>query len=78
MQEAIPKIVEIAEWYFKDRSKSNLKVTHVFVALLSGLTVGAYILALLHIVSGDTIIFVIGSLFGYIFAFLQKYLGPSS
>jgi hypothetical protein len=75
---AIPKLVDIVEWHYKDRSKSNLKVTYIFVVLLAGLTIGAFALAILHFISGETVIFLIGSLFGYIFAFLQRYLGPTS
>ena len=78
IRESIPKIVGMIEWYYKDRSKSNLKITYVFVALLAGLTVGAFTLAFWKIISGETVIFLIGSLFGYVFAFLQRYLGPSS
>lgn len=78
VRESIPKLVAMAEWYFKDRSKVNLKITYVFVTLLAGLTLGVFVLAFWKIVSGETLIFLVGSLFGYVFAFLQRYLGPSS
>jgi len=77
IQEAIPKIVEMLQWHFQDRSKSNLKITYIFVSLLGLLTLGIFVLTWFGKASGDTVIFLIGSLFGYIFAFLQKYLGPS-
>ncbi len=78
IREAIPKIVGMIEWYYKDRSKSNLKITYLFVGLLAGLTIGVFALAFLKAISGETVIFLIGSLFGYVFAFLQRYLGPST
>jgi len=78
IRDAIPKLVSVVEWYYKDRSKSNLKITYIFVALLAGLTLGVSVMAFNKMVEGGTVIFLVGSLFGYVFAFLQRYLGPSA
>lgn len=74
--EAIPKIVGFIDWYLKERSRVNLKITYIFVVLLGLLALGVFILSLIGKISGDVVVFVFGSLIGYIFAFLQRYLGP--
>jgi len=45
------------------------------VVLLGLIVLGMGILTYFDKVSGDAFVFVIGALLGYIFAFLQKFLG---
>lgn len=49
-----------------------------FETQLRILTAGVFVLTWLGKASGDTAIFLMGSLIGYIFAFLQKYLASTS
>ena len=78
IREAIPKIVDLASWYIKDRSQVNLKVTYIFVSFLGALAAGIFYLSYIERISGDVVVFVFGSLIGYVFAFLQRYLGPAT
>lgn len=75
IKEFLKRITELMEWYPKAVGKGKRDVTLFFVALIGLIVFGMGILTYFDKVSGDSFVFVIGALIGYIFAFLQKYLG---
>ncbi|MEM3648525.1 MAG: hypothetical protein QW506_05105 [Thermoproteota archaeon] len=73
----ISAITKWIEWYPKEISRQNLRVTVAFVILLGMIVIIMGILTFYGKVTGEAFIFLIGALVGYIFAFLHKYLGIS-
>ncbi len=69
------KITEFIDWYPKAASKGKKDVTLGFGVLLGLIILSMWILTLYGKVSGDAFVFVIGAVIGYIFAFLQRFLG---
>lgn len=78
MREFLRKINSLIEWYPKASGEGKRLVTKIFVSLIVCIVIGMGILTYLDKVSGDSFVFVVGTLIGYIFAFLQKYLGVLS
>lgn len=68
-------MIELMEWYPKAAGEGKAIVTRNFIFILIAIVLGMGILTYFGKVSGDSFVFVIGTLLGYIFAFLQKYLG---
>ena len=75
IKEFLKKIAELMDWYPKAMGKGKRDVTLVFVGLIGAIVIGMWLLTYFDKVSGDSFVFVIGALLGYIFAFLQRYLG---
>jgi hypothetical protein len=75
IQRFLDKLTELMDWYPKAMGKGKRDVTLVFVGLIGAIVVGMWLLTYFNKVSGDSFVFVIGALLGYIFAFLQRYLG---
>jgi len=69
------KITEFIDWYPKAASKGKRDVTLGFGVLLGLIILSMWVLTIYGKVSGDAFVFVIGAVIGYIFAFLQRFLG---
>lgn len=69
------QIISLMEWYPKAYGEGKRIVTRNFLILISAIVIGLWFLTFFDKISGDSFVFVIGALIGYIFAFLQKYLG---
>jgi hypothetical protein len=74
----IEEIAGLVHWYPRALGEGRRILTRNFVALILAIVVGVGILTFFGRVSGDAFVFVIGTLLGYIFAFLSKYLGLTS
>jgi hypothetical protein len=78
-QEQVGEIISAIPGWIESWSKSasRLKITMVIMLMaLIGATLGIVTwLTLLNRISGEALIFLSGSIVGYAFAFLQKYLG---
>jgi len=75
IREGLKAFIEIMKWYPKATGEGKKVVTTYFVVLIGLIVLGMGILTFFGKVSGDSFVFVIGALIGYIFAFLQRYLG---
>jgi hypothetical protein len=75
IREGLKAFVELLKWYPKATGEGKKVVTTYFVVLIGLIVLGMGILTFFDKVSGDAFVFVIGALIGYIFAFLQKFLG---
>lgn len=73
----LTKVADIVEWYPKAVGQAEEKVTKYFVGLIGLIILGMFALAWLKIVSGDAFVFVVGTVLGYVFGFLTRYLGLS-
>ena len=63
------------KWYPKATGEGKKTVVTYFVLLMVAIVVGMGFLTYTGKVSGDSFVFVVGALIGYIFAFLQRFLG---
>ena len=70
-------LIELLEWYPRESAKKALKVIYISFIVLSIIVLGSITLAFKGILSGETLSFILGSVAGYIFAFLHKFLGLS-
>lgn len=69
------ELISIMKWYPKAAAEGKRIVTKNFLYLIIGILVGLWILTYFDKISGDAFVFVIGTLIGYIFSFLQRFLG---
>lgn len=69
------QIISFMEWYPKAYGEGKRIVTRNFLLLISAIIIGLWLLTFFDKISGDSFVFVIGALIGYIFAFLQRFLG---
>lgn len=75
IKDFLKKINSIVEWYPKAYSEGKRVITTFLFAMISCIVIGLWILTFYDKISGDSFVFVIGTLLGYLFAFLQKFLG---
>ena len=75
IREGLRAFIEIMKWYPKATGEGKKTVVTYFVVLMGLIVLGMGILTAFDKVSGDSFVFVIGALIGYIFAFLQRFLG---
>ena len=75
IREGLKAFIELLKWYPKATGEGKKVVTTYFVVLIGLIVLGMGILTFFDKVSGDSFVFVVGALIGYIFAFLQKFLG---
>lgn len=75
IREFIKSLIELMKWYPKAMGEGKHIVTRNFLILIGLIVLGMGILTYFDKVSGDSFVFVIGALLGYIFAFLQRFLG---
>jgi len=75
IKEFMKQLISLMEWYPKAMGEGKRIVTRNFLILIGIIVLGMGILTYLGKVSGDSFVFVIGALLGYIFAFLQRFLG---
>jgi hypothetical protein len=75
IKEFMKQLISLMEWYPKAMGEGKRIVTRNFLILIGIIVFGMGILTYLGKVSGDSFVFVIGALLGYIFAFLQRFLG---
>ena len=71
----LKQIISLMEWYPKAYGEGKRIVTRNFLLLISAIVIGVWLLTYFDKISGDSFVFVIGALLGYIFAFLQRFLG---
>ena len=71
----LKQIISLMEWYPKAYGEGKRIVTRNFLLLISSIVIGLWFLTYFDKISGDSFVFVIGALLGYIFAFLQRFLG---
>jgi len=71
----ISDLPNILKWYPETSARQNIRITVAMLAFLFGVLLITAYLANLRLVSGDAIVLLIGSIVGYVFAFLQRYLG---
>lgn len=75
IREFIRTFTKLVEWYPKATGEGKRIVSRNFLIVIVGIVVGMGILTYTGKVSGDSFVFVIGALLGYIFAFLERFLG---
>jgi len=75
IKELLGAIVEFIKWYPKASGEGKRIVTRDFLIVIGAIVFGMRFLTYTGKVSGDSFVFVIGALFGYIFAFLERFLG---
>jgi hypothetical protein len=75
IRDLIKELPDIITWYPETSARQNIRITVTMIAFLFGVLLITAYLASSKLISGDAIIFLIGSIVGYVFAFLQKYLG---
>jgi len=75
IREFLRTIIKFIEWYPKASGEGKLIVTRNFLLVIGGIVISMWLLTYFGKVSGDSFVFVIGALLGYIFAFLERFLG---
>ena len=75
IRELIRTFTKLVEWYPKATGEGKRIVSRNFLLVIVGIVVGMWLLTYFDKVSGDSFVFVIGALLGYIFAFLERFLG---
>lgn len=75
IKELLKTIIKLIEWYPKASGEGKRIITRNFLAVIVGIVVAMWLLTYFDKVSGDSFVFVIGALLGYIFAFLERFLG---
>lgn len=75
IKELLKTLISLVEWYPKAIGEGKHIVSRNFLLLIGGIVLSVFFLTLVGKVSGESFIFVIGVLLGYIFAFLQRFLG---
>jgi hypothetical protein len=75
IREGLRAFIDILKWYPKATGEGKKTVVTYFVVLMGMVVLGMGVLTYFDKVSGDSFVFVIGALIGYIFAFLQRFLG---
>jgi hypothetical protein len=63
------------EWYPKETAKRRFQRTIVFVIFLVGVMLLMGVLTYAGKVGGEAFVFLMGTIVGYIFGFLHRYLG---
>ena len=75
IREFMKTLTSILAWYPKASGESQRVLTRNFLLLIVGIVAAVWILTYLDKISGDAFIFVVGALLGYVFAFLERFLG---
>lgn len=75
IKELLKTLISLVEWYPKASGEGKRIVTRNFLILIGGIVLSVFALTLVDRVSGESFVFVVGALLGYIFAFLQRFLG---
>lgn len=75
IKEFVKTLTKLVEWYPKATGEGKRIVSRNFLFLIGIIVIGMGILTYTGKVSGDSFVFVIGALLGYIFAFLERFLG---
>lgn len=75
IREGLRAFIELLRWYPKASGEGKRIVTRDFLLVIVGIVVAMWLLTYFDKVSGDAFVFVIGALLGYIFAFLERFLG---
>lgn len=75
IKELLKTIIKLLEWYPKASGEGKRIVTRDFLYVIVGIVAAMWLLTYFGKVSGDSFVFVIGALLGYIFAFLERFLG---
>lgn len=73
--ETIDKFNDLIEWYPRASGEGKKMVMRNFLLLLTGIMGVMFVLTWFDKISGDAFVFVMGALVGYIFAFLERFLG---
>jgi hypothetical protein len=71
----LDELPELISWYPETSARQSIRIVAVMILFLFGVVVVAAYLAATRVMRGDAIIFLVGSIVGYVFAFLQRYLG---
>lgn len=75
IKELLKTIIKLIEWYPKASGEGKRIVTRNFLIVIGAIVIGMGFLTYTEKISGDSFVFVIGALLGYIFAFLERFLG---
>lgn len=75
IREGLRAFIELLKWYPRASGEGKRIVTRNFLLVIVGIVVAMWLLTYFDKVSGDSFVFVIGALLGYIFAFLERFLG---
>jgi len=75
IKELLKTIIKLIEWYPKASGEGKRIVTRNFLIVIGAIVIGMGFLTYTGKISGDSFVFVIGALLGYIFAFLERFLG---
>jgi len=75
IRELLRTFIKLLEWYPKASGEGKRIVTRNFLLVIVGIVGAMWLLTYFDKVSGDAFVFVIGALLGYIFAFLERFLG---
>jgi DNA-binding PadR family transcriptional regulator len=75
IKELLKTIIKLIEWYPKAIGEGKRIVTRNFLIVIGAIVIGMGFLTYTGKISGDSFVFVIGALLGYIFAFLERFLG---
>lgn len=75
LRETVKTINELIGWFPRASGEGKKIVTRNFLLLITGIIAVMFILTWLDKISGDAFVFVMGALVGYIFAFLERFLG---
>ena len=68
-------VINLLEWYPKETAKRRFQVTVVFVTFLIGIMLLMGVLTYAGKVGGEAFVFLMGTVVGYVFGFLHRYLG---
>ncbi|SRR6266568_5924507 len=71
----IKELLDLMHWYPRAVGEAEHEVARNFLILIGLAVLGVGILTYFGRVSGDAFVFVIGILLGYLFAFLNKFMG---
>jgi len=77
VKRGMEKIIDLIDWYPRSAGRTKYHLTVIFIVFLAGLVGAMFFLSFSGKVSGEALIFFMGTLVGYVFAFLQRYLGLS-
>ncbi len=71
----LKEMTGLIRWYPRAAGAGRQDVARNFTVLIFVIIIGVGILTYVGRISGDAFVFVIGILLGYVFSFLQRYLG---
>lgn len=71
----VARLLSLAEWAPKETARARFRVTLLFTVVLVIIIVALVILTALGMVESGALIFLLGTIVGYIFSFLQRFLG---